>query len=163
QSWPLQFRQYFDRHFSKIVLSRPSEIQSRPKSLANDIYSAISTQLPPAQQRLEKARRILKVIEGTVLTSDKALSAANCGSEADTRVDGRVSITMAGLLVAQIEVHLLLAAQAAHDRTLLSLTVRCTKSAFASYASANTIDVIRSVQGIAKRAPHLERFIDVDC
>ena len=77
-------------------------------------------------------------------------------------IAGSVVITSYGLLVAEVQFRLYVSdAPDASPQDISSGTVS-PRTAFASYASADRIEVIRSVQGISKGAPQLEIFLDVD-
>jgi len=77
------------------------------------------------------------------------------------QVEGRMVITCEGLLIAEIRFNVRMGTPEP-SRTALQQTSTVPRAAFASYASANRIDVLRSVQGIRKGAPGLDIFVDVD-
>jgi len=91
----------------------------------------------------------------------------DCRLHADSRhpglrVYGKVVVTLHGLLLVEIRFELLVAAAAEPARGAVSYSATRPRAAFASYASVDRINVIRSVQGIMKGAPDLDIFLDVD-
>ncbi len=79
-----------------------------------------------------------------------------------TKIRGQAVINLNGLLLAEIEFELLVAAKSSPDIAAIQQTVKSPKTAFASYASQDRITVLRSVQGIQKGAPDLDVWLDND-
>ncbi|MGA8507148.1 MAG: toll/interleukin-1 receptor domain-containing protein [Candidatus Sulfotelmatobacter sp.] len=77
-------------------------------------------------------------------------------------VTGSAIMTLYGLLIAEVRFELYVAKELEPTPQDVSSGVNSPSTAFASYASADRIEVMRSVQGISKGAPHLEIFVDVD-
>jgi hypothetical protein len=79
------------------------------------------------------------------------------------KASGTAVVTLRGLLIASIDFSLHIGAALDDERnTTLMQTAYRPRTAFASYASADRVDVLRSVQGISKGAPDLDIFLDVD-
>ncbi len=77
--------------------------------------------------------------------------------------DGKVVITLNGLLIASLDFWIRIGhAQTDAPQGQLNQTAHRPETAFASYASADRGEVLRSVQGISKGAPNLDIFVDVD-
>ena len=77
-------------------------------------------------------------------------------------IQGTASITFNGLLIAQIEFHLRGGKTAEPAMAAVPQTAFRPRTAFASYASADRIDVMRCVQGIEKGSSDLDIFVDID-
>ena len=77
-------------------------------------------------------------------------------------MSGSVVITSYGLLVAEVPFKLYVSTVAEPTHQPVSSAAIVPRTAFASYASPDRIEVMRSVQGICKGAPQLDIFVDVD-
>ncbi|HEX3473767.1 MAG TPA: TIR domain-containing protein [Kofleriaceae bacterium] len=77
-------------------------------------------------------------------------------------IHGLVTITISGLMIANIRFSLLVQPLPDAGRHAPWQTPGRAITAFASYASENRIDVLRCLQGIQKGAPYLDIFIDID-
>ncbi len=75
---------------------------------------------------------------------------------------GEVAITVSGLLVTSLRFTLTVYKHAADETRLLTHDAVRPQTAFASYASANRVEVFRAVQGIEKGAPQISVWTDVD-
>lgn len=78
------------------------------------------------------------------------------------RIPGTVVIALQGLLITEVQFELRSDRAPVEDREAVAQTASSPRTAFASYASDDRMEVMRSVQGIAKGAPSLDIFVDVD-
>jgi len=79
------------------------------------------------------------------------------------KASGTAVITLNGLLIASVDFSLKIGTALNDEpRTALMQTAHRPRTAFASYASTDRLEVLRSVQGIRKGAPDLDIFLDVD-
>lgn len=77
-------------------------------------------------------------------------------------VTGKLTVRMGGVHLATIIFEIPVAPSADSDRMEASRSRREPRTAFASYASEDRIDVMRGLEGIRKGAPHLEIKDDVE-
>ncbi len=76
-------------------------------------------------------------------------------------IPGEVIVQSNGLQLASIEFKLNVAEKTEEVRGAVSTKVTQPSTAFASYASEDRIEVLRSVEGLTKGAPQMDVFVDV--
>jgi len=120
--------------------------------------STLALQLYSPQLKIERPVRAL------AWTGSEAVESFECMVIAQYawQISGNAVITLNGLLIARIDFQLPVGERAGDARGALAQTATVPQTAFASYARANRIDVLRCVQGIKYGAPHLRIEIDVD-
>jgi len=125
----------------------------RSSVLAIQVYSADLDLPQPVKPLTWNRQEVVEAFDCVLKTS-----AAN-----QYRASGEAVITLNGLLILSIAFSLKIGKPSKEEaRTKLMQTAHRPRTAFASYASANRVEVLRSVQGISKGAPELDIFVDVD-